>query len=133
MRKINISSFEASDPEEVVVKILDMLRMLKYQPPADMGSYVITQRLLSYVKSNSMICLSANRSRFRQSIIACDKEVLTHIFAYLLGRREELRKRAYVARFLSRIEVAPELEGDNDIVQLNEQVSCLLSLFPTLL
>lgn len=65
-----------------------------------------------------------NRSRFRQAIICCDKEIMTHIFAYLLSRREELKMRAYVARFLVRIEVSPEVEGDNDIVQLNEQVAC---------
>ena len=37
--QINVSSFESADPEEVVVKILDMLRVLKYQPPTEIGSY----------------------------------------------------------------------------------------------
>lgn len=32
---INLESFEVADPEEVVMQILDMLRVFKYQPPGD--------------------------------------------------------------------------------------------------
>lgn len=41
---------------------------------------------------------------------------------YLLSKLDELKKRAYLARFLVKIEVSAELEGDNDIVQLYQQV-----------
>lgn len=41
----------------------------------------------------------------------------------MLSKREELKKRAYLARYLVRIEVSPEVEGDNDIVTLYQQVN----------
>lgn len=47
----------------------------------------------------------------------------THILKYLLGKMDELRTRAYLARFLVKIEVSPDVEGDEDIVQLYQQVS----------
>lgn len=98
--QVNPSSFESSDPEEVVVTILEMLRIFKYRPPHDLTA-----------------------GDFRQGIIDCDKDILTHIMVYLFEKREELKKRAYLAKFLVKIEVSPEVEGDNDIVQLYEQVT----------
>lgn len=77
-----------------------MLRIFKYQPP-------------SHISSES----------FRNSIVTCDKNLLTHIFSYLLHKLDELKKRAYLAHYLVRIEVSPEVEGDNDIVTLYQQVS----------
>jgi intraflagellar transport protein 81 len=98
--QVNPSSFEVSDPEEVVVTILEMLRIFKYRPPEQVTA-----------------------SDFRQGIIECDKDILTHIMVYLFDKQEDLKKRAYLAKYLVRIEVSPEVEGDNDIVQLYEQVS----------
>lgn len=46
----------------------------------------------------------------------------THILKYLLDKMDELRTRAYLARFLVKIEVSPDVEGDEDIVQLYQQV-----------
>lgn len=63
------------------------------------------------------------RESFRNGIVECDKTLLNHIFHYLLSKRNDLVKRAYLARYLVRIEVSPEVEGDNDIVTLFQQVS----------
>ena len=48
---------------------------------------------------------------------------MNHIFYYLLTHLMELKQRAYLARFLVKIEVSPDVEGDQDIVQLYEQVN----------
>jgi len=48
--------------------------------------------------------------------------MLTHVLVYLLTKLDDLKKRAYLARFLVKIEVSGEVEGDNDIVQLYQQV-----------
>lgn len=76
--------------------------------------------------SDSMGSLRFNcRSTFRQGIIAGDKAILTHVLFYLLTKLEDLKKRAYLARFLVKIEVSVEVEGDNDIVDLYEQVGAV--------
>lgn len=68
-------------------------------------------------------CILFIRSEFRQAIILGDKNVITHILYYLLSKLPELKKRAYLARFLVKIEVNPDIEGDQDIVQLYQQVN----------
>lgn len=73
--------------------------------------------------------LSLDRYAFRQGIIECDRDVLTHILLYLLERKEELKKRAYLARFLVKIDISPEVEGDSDIVQLYGQYEELMEEF----
>ncbi|KAI1286919.1 Intraflagellar transport protein 81 -like protein [Halotydeus destructor] len=103
---ITVESFEVADAEEVVVRILEMLRIFKYKPMEDIDP-----------------------STFRQGIIIGDKAVLTHVMAYLLSRLDELKKRAYLARFLVKIEVSPDLEGDNDIVVLYQQYEQLIDSF----
>lgn len=99
LAQVNPASFETADPEEIVFRILEMLRIFKYRPPDDVTP-----------------------GDFRQGIIDCDKDILTHIMAYLFEKREELKKRAYLAKYLVKIEVSAEVEGDNDIVQLYQQV-----------
>lgn len=47
---------------------------------------------------------------------------MTHIAYYLLQKLPELKKRAYLARFLIKIEVSPDIEGDQDVSQLINQV-----------
>ena len=80
--------------------MLEMLRIFKYHPPDHLTA-----------------------GEFRQGIIVCDKDIMTHILLHLLERLEDLKMRAYLARFLVKIEVSSEVEGDNDIVQLYQQVS----------
>ncbi|XP_025018362.1 intraflagellar transport protein 81 homolog [Tetranychus urticae] len=97
---------EISDGEEVVIKIMEMLRILKYTPPSNIEP-----------------------SLFRQNLISGERNTYTHIFNYLLSKLTELKQRAYLARFLVKIEVSPDVEGDQDIVQLYEQYEQLIENF----
>lgn len=64
-----------------------------------------------------------HRTIFRQALVTGDRNIMNHIFYYLLTHLTELKQRAYLAKFLVKIEVSPDVEGDQDIVQLYEQVS----------
>lgn len=60
---------------------------------------------------------------FRESIIIGDEKIYTSIFTHLFRNLPELQKRAYLARFLVKLEISPDLETDNDISEAYSRVS----------
>lgn len=49
-------------------------------------------------------------------------EIINPIVNWLLQRREDLKKRAYLSRYLVKIDIAPEMRSDSDVIDLYEQV-----------
>ena len=90
---------------------------------------IVIITILRWIVDLLSLCLAFFfiRTLFRQNLISGERNTFTHIFNYLLSKLDELKQRAYLARFLVKIEVSPDVEGDQDIVQLYEQV--LLSLW----
>ena len=62
------------------------------------------------------------RNEFREGLIAGRSETINPILNWLLQRREELKKRAYLSRYLVKIDIAPEMRSDSDVIDLYEQV-----------
>lgn len=52
-------------------------------------------------------------------------DLIVHILSWLLEWREDLKKRAYLSRFLVRVEIAPEVRTDSDVADLYDQVCSL--------
>ena len=50
-----------------------------------------------------------------------DRKVIYPIYYFLLKNLAELRKKAYLAKFLVPMEVPQEFEGDPELKKLNEQ------------
>lgn len=55
--------------------------------------------------------------------------MITSILAWLLTRLPAIKKRAYLARFLVRIELSPEVEGDHDVLVVYKQYLRLIEEF----
>ena len=62
------------------------------------------------------------RNEFREGLVAGQPETINPILNWLLQRREDLKKRAYLSRFLVKIDIAPEMRSDSDVIELYEQV-----------
>lgn len=77
-------------------KIVTFLQVLKYQVPIDGSSL----------------------DEFQAGIANGDKKTLYPILSYVLSRFTQLKKRAYVARYLLPIDVPPELSTDPVIVEM---------------
>ncbi|KAH7966539.1 hypothetical protein HPB49_017358 [Dermacentor silvarum] len=90
----------SEDPEQLAMKNLAFLRILKYKPPPDI----------------------AGRGSFRQGLVSGAKEAVLPVLEWTLRGLPELRKRAYLGRFLVRVELPPELDGDVDLQALYAQV-----------
>ena len=62
------------------------------------------------------------RSTFRQGLVIGSKPVIYPVLHWLLQRSNELKKRAYLARFLIKLEVPSEFLQDETVADTNKQV-----------
>ena len=86
------------EPEATALRILGMLRILKYKPPLDISV-----------------------ANFRQGLVEGQKHVIYPVMEWLLQRIEDLKKRAYLAKYLVKIEIPTEVAADADVSDLYDQ------------
>lgn len=67
------------------------------------------------------------RSAFRQGLVTGSKTVIHPVLHWLLQRTSELRTRAYLARFLVKLEVPAEFLQDDTVADFNKQVPFLIN------
>ncbi|XP_014865058.1 PREDICTED: intraflagellar transport protein 81 homolog isoform X2 [Poecilia mexicana] len=96
-------------PEQTVKRMSSLLGMLKYKPP---GNF-------------------ADVSSFRQGLVTGSKPVVHPILHWLLQKVPELKKRAYLARFLVKLEVPAEFLQDDIINDTYHQYEELVEGFKT--
>lgn len=69
-----------------------------------------------------LLLLFLNRSAFRQGLVTGSKPVIHPVLHWLLQRTNELKKRAYLARFLVKLDVPVEFLQDDTVADVNKQV-----------
>ena len=84
-------------PEQTAIRIFSLLRILKYKPKTDQGGGL---------------------NAFRQGLLQGDKATVYPLVQWLLEKTDELKKRAYLARFLVRIEVPSEHLQDDTVLEV---------------
>lgn len=62
------------------------------------------------------------RATFRQGLVQGDKQIIHPILEWVLLNLEDLKKRAYLAQYLVKLEIPNEILGDADVGNLYEQV-----------
>ncbi|XP_027812298.1 intraflagellar transport protein 81 homolog isoform X2 [Ovis aries] len=97
-------------PEQTAKRMLSLLGILKYKPPGN----------------------AADMSTFRQGLVIGSKPVIYPVLHWLLQRTSELKKRAYLARFLIKLEVPSEFLQDETVADTNKQYEDLMEAFKTL-
>ena len=66
------------------------------------------------------------RSIFRQGIVQGDKPVIYPIIHWLLEQAKDLKKRAYLARFLVKIDIPGDVMVDAGVSENHNMVCCSL-------
>uniref|UniRef100_A0A672NHK1 Intraflagellar transport protein 81 homolog n=1 Tax=Sinocyclocheilus grahami TaxID=75366 RepID=A0A672NHK1_SINGR len=92
-------------PEQTAKRMFTLLGMLKYKPPGGMSEV------------------------FRQGLVIGSKPVVHPILHWLLQRIPELKKRAYLARFLVKLEIPAEFLQDDIIAETFHQYEELVGGF----
>jgi len=62
------------------------------------------------------------RDEFRDGLINGRSETVHPILHWLLQRQDDLKKRAYLSRYLVKIDIAHEMRSESDVIDLYEQV-----------
>ncbi|KAF0308527.1 Intraflagellar transport protein 81 [Amphibalanus amphitrite] len=91
-------------PEETVMRMLAFLRILKYQPQADPSS-------------------------FRQGLVSGEKYIIYPILEWCLLKLPDLKKRAYLARYLVKIEIPGDILTDPELDVMYRQCEVGRSLW----
>ncbi|KAL2092766.1 hypothetical protein ACEWY4_012564 [Coilia grayii] len=97
-------------PEQTAKRMFTLLGMLKYKPPGRLSE----------------------ASSFRQGLVMGSKPVVHHVLFWLLQKLPELKKRAYLARFLVKLEVPADFLRDDVIGDTHHQYEELVEGFKTL-
>ncbi|XP_071428386.1 intraflagellar transport protein 81 homolog [Pithys albifrons albifrons] len=97
-------------PEQTAKRMLNLLGILKYKPPGSVSDL----------------------SAFRQGLVTGSKPVIHPVLHWLLQRPSELKKRAYLARFLVKLEVPAEFLQDDTVADINAQYEELMEAFKNL-
>ncbi|KAK2491595.1 hypothetical protein MC885_021573 [Smutsia gigantea] len=97
-------------PEQTAKRMLSLLGILKYKPPGN----------------------ATDMSTFRQGLVIGSKPVIYPVLHWLLQRSNELKKRAYLAHFLIKLEVPSEFLQDETVADTNKQYEELMEAFKTL-
>ncbi|XP_059977103.1 intraflagellar transport protein 81 homolog isoform X2 [Lagenorhynchus albirostris] len=97
-------------PEQTAKRMLSLLGILKYKPPGN----------------------ATDMSNFRQGLVIGSKPVIYPVLHWLLQRTNELKKRAYLARFLIKLEVPSEFLQDETVADTNKQYEDLMEAFKAL-
>ena len=84
-----------------------MLRILKYKPPLQLTEV------------------------FRQGLVEGDKQVIYPVLEWILNNITELQQRAYLAKYLVKLEIPPEISADQDVAEIYEQYEDLIDQFKT--
>ncbi|KAI5095291.1 intraflagellar transport protein 81-like, partial [Silurus meridionalis] len=109
---VEIDSKQALDireemPEHTVKRMFALLGMLKYKPPGGFSDVNV----------------------FRQGLVTGSKPVVHPILHWLLQKVPELKKRAYLARFLIKLDVPSEFLADEVIAEVYHQYEELVEGF----
>uniref|UniRef100_A0A673XBF3 Intraflagellar transport protein 81 homolog n=1 Tax=Salmo trutta TaxID=8032 RepID=A0A673XBF3_SALTR len=120
-KNVNLITFDSLGPMQLLEILNDVLAeidpkrmftllgMLKYKPPGNMSDL----------------------SSFRQGLVTGSKHVIHPILHWLLQRITELKKRAYLARFLVKLEVPAEFLQGGVITDTCHQYEELMEGFKT--
>lgn len=98
------------DPEQMAKRMFTFLRILKFKPQTNAGSL----------------------NAFRNGLIQGDKLIVYPILQWLFENLPELKKRAYLARYLVKLDIPPDQLADQELHELNENYLQMMEQFKEL-
>ena len=96
----------------------DMEGILKDTPEGRVNTLI---QFLTDMRYNSKFD-ERQQAEFKESLLAGEKEVLFAVMFWSLSKFEHLQKRAYLAKFLKPIDIPPEFQGEDLIVELTQNL-----------
>ena len=98
-------------PDQTAIRMLSLLRILQYKPKGDQGDGV---------------------NAFRQGLVQGDKATVYPLLHWLLEKTADLKKRAYLAPFLVKIDVPPDFLQDDTVSEVHAMHEQMVEQFKEL-
>ncbi|KAM0736970.1 Intraflagellar transport protein 81-like protein [Formica fusca] len=135
-RNYNIIGFNALNAEDLLQILYNVLMKIQQQDGLDtdvefdtaekQSIHILTAlRIVNYQPNVDPVT-------FRQGLVRGEIEIIHPILTWLLTHTDVVKKRAYLSRFLVKIEIPPEYLGDSEISLLYEQYLSLVDKFKTI-
>ncbi|KAI9560954.1 hypothetical protein GHT06_011910 [Daphnia sinensis] len=125
-------TFNALHPPQLLQLLSDVLCEIESKNRVDISDEpvdALALRLLTSLQIFKFKPETEDPNDFREGLISGRPDKINPILHWLLQRREELKKRAYLSRFLVKIDIAPEMRSDSDVIDLYEQYEFLIEEF----
>nr|XP_054771466.1 intraflagellar transport protein 81 homolog [Lytechinus pictus]XP_054771500.1 intraflagellar transport protein 81 homolog isoform X1 [Lytechinus pictus] len=130
-RNYNLISFDALEPLQLLQVLNDVLSEINPQHKLDIREETpdaTAMRMLAELKVLKYKP-SVEPATFRQGLVAGNKPVVYSILEWLFQKMPELKKRAYLARFLVKIEVPGEILQEEAVMDTYAQYEALVDGF----
>uniref|UniRef100_A0A8C2S576 IFT81 calponin homology domain-containing protein n=1 Tax=Capra hircus TaxID=9925 RepID=A0A8C2S576_CAPHI len=118
-KNYNLITFDSLEPMQLLQVLNDVLAEIDPKQVVDIREEMPEQT-------------AKRMSTFRQGLVIGSKPVIYPVLHWLLQRTNELKKRAYLARFLIKLEVPSEFLQDETVADTNKQYEDLMEAFKTL-
>ncbi|XP_036142642.1 intraflagellar transport protein 81 homolog isoform X2 [Monomorium pharaonis] len=130
--RIGFSTLNAEDLLQILCNVLMKIQQqdssdvnIKLDLPEENSKYILTAlRILNYQPDVDPVT-------FRQGLIRGEIEIVYPIFIWLLTHIDIVQKRAYLSKFLVKLEIPSEYLGDSEISFLHEQYLSFVDKFKT--
>lgn len=132
-KNFNVISFDSLTSEELLQILSDILQEINDQPRIDIHLEDLEQTAIRFFNMLHILryklFTDPGSDTLRQNILRGEKNTIHALLEWLLSNIDTLKQRAYLARFLMKIDVPSEILGDSDIAVLNQQYLQLLEEF----
>lgn len=133
-RSYNLISFDSLEPLHLLQVLNDVLAEINAQNKLDIREEAPESTALRMMNELRVLKYKPNEdpSTFRQGIVAGIKPVIYPILVWLFQKMPELKKRAYLARFLVKIEIPGDVMADEQVADAYSQYEEMVNQFKEL-
>ncbi|KAF5399607.1 Intraflagellar transport protein 81 [Paragonimus heterotremus] len=133
-KNLNLISFDSLESPQLIQLISDVIAEIDPKRKVDIREESVDQtaiRIYEALRVYRYKCPTQPQklSSFREGLVTGDKTVVYPILEWLLQRIPELKKRAYLARFLVKVHVPDIFMQDEEICSLFRQYTTLIESF----
>ncbi|XP_067948195.1 intraflagellar transport protein 81 homolog [Watersipora subatra] len=128
-KSYNLISFDGLDQIQLLQALNDVCAAIESKPSIDIREEAVEQtalRLFTFMRVLKFQPLNNDLGAFKQALVTGDKPHIYTAIEWLLQRKDDLKKRAYLARFLVKVEVPADILNDDAVNDLfNQYTACI--------
>ncbi|XP_017774273.1 PREDICTED: intraflagellar transport protein 81 homolog [Nicrophorus vespilloides] len=128
----NMISFDSLPSTDLLQILLDVLNIVNASNKLDVRkskdqAIIAALNALQLIKYNPTIPIDP--IEFREGLINGKRNIIHPILFWILANSEKVRKRVYFSNFVEKVEIPPEIFGDPEVEQMNQNYNKFIEEF----